>query len=193
MSASTSKLGSCIDGQRCVVDIALHMRRGQQGDHLPSDVANDFAEHNHSVSSDISRDFAALADDHLRPGHITLKLAINLDLVLADDLHALACNSQIIFDHHFPAPIIHNAYPSLGTNISAHDQGNQSSKPAPFTTLIVENLWKSLGFNFGEARPRLWITRALNSHESTQRIQNETLHPSVLVPRHAPATSATVR
>ena len=117
-----------------------------------------------------SRDFAALADDHLRPGHITLKLAINLDLILADDLHALACNSQIIFDHHFPAPIMHNAILLWEQNISAHDQGNQSSKPAPFTTLIVENLWKSLGFDFGEARPRLWITRALNSHESTHRI-----------------------
>jgi len=25
----------------------------------------------------------------------------------------------------------------------------------------VENLWKSLGYNFGEARPRLWIMRVL--------------------------------
>jgi len=71
-----------------VVDVALYMRRGQQGNRPASDVSYDFAEHNHPISRDIPFDLPALADDNLGPGHVTLKLTINLDLILADDLHA---------------------------------------------------------------------------------------------------------
>src|SRR5262245_23554316 len=43
-------------------------------------------------------------------GHITFKLAIDLYLALADNLHALACKLQVFLDHH-SAPIRHDAYP----------------------------------------------------------------------------------
>src|SRR5262245_9162272 len=73
-----------------MVDVPLHMRRGQQGNRLASDVTYDLAEHNHPVFRDVPFNPAALAHDNLGSGHITLKLTIDLDLILADDLHAFA-------------------------------------------------------------------------------------------------------
>jgi len=48
----------------------------------------------------------------LGTGHITFKLAVDLDFILTDNLHTLANKFEVILDHHSRL-IRHDAHPLL--------------------------------------------------------------------------------
>jgi hypothetical protein len=129
------------DGQRIVVDVTFHARRGHQGNRLATYAADDLPEHGYPFAGDETPDLAPLTNDNLGTGHITLKLAVDLDFALTDNLHALASKLEVILDHHARL-IRHDSHPSCWAN-EVH-RSPQDRRPG----------------NVHPSRLRRWISRA---------------------------------
>src|SRR5262245_58134753 len=100
LPASAVELGARLDGQRLVLDVAFHVRRGHQGDDIAVDGAEDLAQHDHALADDSAFHLTPLTDHNLVAGHIAFELAIDLEPALADNFHAAACKLQVTADYH---------------------------------------------------------------------------------------------
>jgi len=74
-----------------------------RGNRLATYAADDLPEHGYPVAGDETADLAPLTNDNLGTGHITFKLAVDFDFVLADNLHALANKFEVILDDLHPS------------------------------------------------------------------------------------------
>ena len=83
-----------------------------RGNRLATYAAHDPPEHGYSVAGDETADLAPLTHDNLGTGNITFKLAVDLDFILTDNLHALANKFEVILDHHSRL-IRHDVHPLL--------------------------------------------------------------------------------
>src|SRR6202008_4310291 len=91
-------LGTLLDGQRDVVDVALDPSRGLKSNRHAANDAGDFAAHDHALGGYRAGDLALLADDDLGASYITFHLAVDLQGALADDLEALADDLEVVAD-----------------------------------------------------------------------------------------------
>ena len=98
-TAAALEQRALLDRKRHVVDVAVDLRGGLQGDRLSANDAGDLAADDHLLAGDHAGHLAPFADDDLGALHITLDLAVDLQDTLADDLQALADDLEIVADH----------------------------------------------------------------------------------------------
>jgi len=84
-----------------MVDITLDLRRGLEGDCLPTDDARHRTADDHLLTCDHSRYFALLTDYNFSSHHVALDLAIYLKDATADDLQPLADDLEVVPDDGF--------------------------------------------------------------------------------------------
>src|SRR5215470_15994923 len=94
-------MGSLFDRKRHMMDVAVHLRRGLQGNRLSADDAGDLAAHDNLATGDHSRHLPFLANDDLGCLDIAFNLAIDLQDAPADDLQTLADDLEVIANDRF--------------------------------------------------------------------------------------------
>src|SRR5215467_10210178 len=100
-TAAALKLGSLLDCKRHMVDITLDLRRGLEGDCLPTDDAGHCTSDDHLLTCDHSSYFALLTDYNFSGHHVALDLAVYLKDATADDLQPLADDLEVVPDDGF--------------------------------------------------------------------------------------------
>ena len=86
-----------------MVDIALDLGRGLQGDRFCANDARDFAAHHDLLTCNHAGDFATFTDDNLDGLHVAFDFTVNLKQTSPNDLEPLAHDLQIVADDRFVA------------------------------------------------------------------------------------------
>ena len=94
-------MSSLLDRKRHMVDIAVHFRRGLQGNCLTADDAGDLAAHDNLAAGDHSRHLTFLAYDDLGSLDIAFDLTVDLQDTPADDLQPLTDDLEVVADDRF--------------------------------------------------------------------------------------------
>src|SRR5262249_42074335 len=96
--ACAVELGTLLYGQRHVVDVTFHARRGlQRHSHRANDPGGPAA-HDHSLGGDGARHLPEPPADALGASRVALDLAVPLQRAPADDLESLADDLEIVTD-----------------------------------------------------------------------------------------------
>jgi hypothetical protein len=95
-TAAAVELGALLDRKRHMVDVAVNLRRGLEGDRLRADDARDRAAHDNLSTRDHPRYLAPLADDYFGRVNVAFDLTIHLQQAPADDPQSLANDLEVV-------------------------------------------------------------------------------------------------